>query len=1219
MKGEKRMSRQWTDSQEAAMSIRGKTLLVSAAAGSGKTSVLTERIIRSLTEGDPPADLSRILVVTFTRAAAAELKGRIASALTEALAEDPQNKHLSSQLLKLGSAQISTIDSFFQKIVRANFEQLGLPATFRIADDAEIVPLSNEIMGELLEAFYRKYAPENETSVLSRVEENPFAQAMDHLLSNRSNGKLISVLCEFHELFSSYPEGIEILRTCAEDLTKDAEREFMQTKYGEALGAYLDELFAGYLSQLTEIQSALLADPDAYAKCSGLLETDIDYCRAVLESLDEHRYERLRRVANSFVAGRFPTVKNKTAAVIRYHDLREVFRKDIASKVQETLSWSEGHVRLHLAKTAKLSGMLYEFFSAYESRMMAEKKQRAMLEYNDVRALLFRLLSSDGDAASAFADALAAQYDAVYIDEYQDVDLLQDRIFSMIGRNRRFMVGDIKQSIYGFRGSDPSIFASYRRAMPLHTDKEADGKNGLCVFMSENFRCDRPVIDFANCICSFLFSACEESVGYQPEDDLICSKTPSENTPAPVQVAVFDAPPRGARTEREEQGTQDEERTSNEAVWVAAEISRLCREGRLDDGRAIKPSDIAILVRAKKHGDAFEKELRALNIPVTAELARDFLHEPLMTDLLNLLRSIDNPYRDIPLSEFLISPFGGYTLEELTEIRDTSSTSKALYDALVLTASSEHTLSQKTKDTIDWLDKLREDASLLPADRFLRLLYLDEALLPFSNDPILLFLYEQARVYQKSSWCGLYGFLNHMEKRLEGTPVSANGFCKAESAVSIMTVHHSKGLEYPVVFLSGCGSAFNRSDMQENLMYHRSAGVASKLYNTETSENENTILREIVKQQIDLEQSEESIRTLYVALTRARERLYVTGTLRAKWDTAQKSASTVRYGNRISILSSGSYLAWILAAREHIRLKNDEFPCIFQHFSADPIEKGLPLTGDEGVEQTAPVGTVDNTLAKHYADVCRESATFSYPLAHLAGLPTKAAASKLCVNLLDILKNEESEEEALRAQIELMSASPNFENLLADRKRATATEIGSATHAFLEFCNFEYLRRYGIDEELARLTEKRFLSKESADIISREQLSLLMTSNLFAWIGQAKEIYREQTFRRFVPFSSLTEDEHRAEQLAGHALLVQGSIDLLLRMPDDTLYLVDYKTDRILPEEKNDPARFAERMRERHGAQLHHYREAVMELFGHAPDKVFIYSLPFGRAFEIEE
>ncbi len=1213
------MSRQWTASQEAAMSIRGKTLLVSAAAGSGKTSVLTERIIRSLTDREHPADLSRLLVVTFTRAAAAELKARIAAALTEALAEDPQNKHLSGQLLMLGSAQISTIDSFFQKIVRANFEQLGLPATFRIADEAEIIPLSDEIMGELLEEFYRRYAPENTSSSLFGIEQNRFAQAMDHLLSNRSNGKLISALCDFYDLFSSYPEGIKILHACADELTADAEREFMKTKYGRALSDYLRDLLTGYLAELTDIQRALSAEPDSYAKCSGILCTDIDYCNAMLKALGEDCYDRLRCVANSFIAGRFPVIKEKSAAVIRYRDIRAAFRKDISGKVQEKLSWSDDHVHLHMRKTASLCYILHEFFSAYESRMMAEKQQRSILEYNDVRAMLYRLLSRDGDEASAFADALAAQYDAVYIDEYQDVDQLQDRIFSMIGRDRRFMVGDIKQSIYGFRGSDPSIFSAYRRAMPLHTDREADGKNGLCVFMSENFRCNLPVIEFANCICSFLFSACEDSVGYRPEDDLICSKRPSDNEPSPVQVAVFDAPPRGVKAENEEQGEEDGDGASNEAVWVAAEISRLCREERLDNGEVITPSDIAILVRAKKHGEAFEKELRALNIPVTAELARDFLHEPLMTDLLNLLRSIDNPYRDIPLSEFLISPFGGYTLEELTEIRGAAPMAKALYDALTSAASSSLSTAPKAKRTIEWLDKLREDASLLPADRFLRLLYLDEVLLPFSSDPVFLFLYEQARVYQKSSWCGLYDFLCHMEKRLESSPVSANGFCKAESAVSIMTVHHSKGLEYPVVFLSGCGAAFNRSDMQENLMYHRRAGVASKLYYAETGENENTILREIVKQEIDLEQSEESIRTLYVALTRARERLYVTATLRGKWDNALSSASIVRYGNRTSILSCNSYLAWILAAREHMCLNNREFPCIFQHFSSDRVQKGLPVTGEEKAERARIATVGESSLAGHYAAVCRENATFSYPLAHLRGLPTKAAASKLCVNLLDILQDEESEEEALRTQIELMSACPNFENLLADRKKASATEIGSATHAFLEFCDFENLRRYGIDEELARLIEKKFLSKESADMILREQLELLLKSNLMEWVGQATEILREQTFRRFVPFSTLTEDPDRARMLRGHELLVQGSIDLLLRMPDGSLYLVDYKTDRILPEEKKDPARFAKRMRERHGAQLFHYREAVKELFGQSPKKAFIYSLPFGRAFEIEE
>lgn len=1215
-----KMGRSWTASQEAAMSLRGRSLLVSAAAGSGKTSVLTERIIRSLTDREDPADISRLLVVTFTRAAAAELKGRIATALSDALAEDPGNKHLSRQLLLLGSAQISTIDSFFQKIVRANFEQLGLPATFRIADESEILPLAIEALDELTEEFYSRYATEgNDSSPLARIENNPFAEAMDHLLSNRSDGKLNYLLLDFFEAFSSSPDGICILKQCADELRQSAEGEFLKTRYGKSLSSYLEELFLGYLEELKHLERDLEFDPDIAMKCSGILSTDQDYCNAMLSALREQNYERVRSVALSFISGRFPTIRNKPAEVAAYQNFRAMFRKEIA-KIQEKLAYPTDAISLHLHKTADLCEMLYRFYFEYEKRIMAEKNARGILEYNDIRAMLYKLLSASDGTASDFARSLASQYDAVYIDEYQDVDLLQDRIFALLGENRRFMVGDIKQSIYGFRGSDPSIFSAYRRAMPLHTEPEAENANGICVFMSENFRCDRPVIDFANRICSFLFSACEKSVGYRPQDDLVCSKRPPEGAEgtslAPVQVAVFEAP-----TKKEGEGTptENDDDSTDEAVWTAAEISRLLREERLDDGSRITPSDIAILVRAKSHGTAFAKELNALGIPVAADIANDFLHEPLMTDLLNLLRVIDNPYRDLPLSEFLLSPLGGFTLEELSDIRESAPHHKALFDAITVKAQSEDELAGKSALMLEWLERMREQASILPADRFLRLLYLEERLNPYANDPILLFLYEQARVYQRSSWCGLYGFLNHVDKLLEGKKISADGFCKAESAVTIMTVHHSKGLEFPVVFLGSCGSAFNRSDMRDTLMFHRNVGCASKLYNRQTGESENTILREIVKQEIDAEQTEESIRTLYVALTRARERLYVTGTIRGKWENAIANAALVHRGNRSAILSCGSYLAWILAVWQEAEAQNAEFPCIFQHILPEEVHQGVSLEAPDSLsneDRTQPQDIHD--LAAHYADICRKQARFEYPLSCLQGLPTKAAASKLRPDLLDVLNDERAEDEALETQIELMrAATPSFEHLLADSKKPSATDIGTATHAFLEFCDFERLIRTGIEEECARLVEKKFLNTETAAIIHQNQLALFLKSNLLRWVMQARKVYREQKFSLFMPFSDLTADKALASELQGHNLFVQGSIDLLLHMPNDELYLIDYKTDRITEKERNNTCLLSARMKETHGTQLACYREAVKELFGRHPDKTFIYSLPLGSAIEI--
>lgn len=1211
------MGRTWTPSQEAAMQIDGKTLLVSAAAGSGKTSVLTERIIRKLTDTEHPADLSRMLIVTFTRAAAAELKGRIAKALTDAMATDPENAHLSRQLFLLGSAQISTIDAFFQKAVRANFERLSLPASFRMADESEVLPIATEIMDGLLEEYYDRYAKSSAgSSPFAKLLDNPFAQTLDHLMSGRSDGKLGAVLRDFLGKFSAEPEGVAIIGRFAKELNEAANADYFATSYGAVVREYLLELFDGHIAFLQKTEAHLEATPDMCAKFSGIVQNDVNYCLAMKNALDEG-YERAREVAFSFVSGRFPTCKEKTKEILTYQEWRTKFKNDITKRTQELLQYPTEVIAEQMRRTALPAEILYRFYTEYSARLLAEKLERGLLEFDDVRAMLYKLLTDKDGNATPFAEELAASYDAVYIDEYQDVDYLQDRIFSLIGQNRRFMVGDIKQSIYGFRGSEPSIFAAYRRQMPLFDTPEAKNADGACVFMSDNFRCDKPVIDFANKVCAFLFSACENTVGYRPQDDLVCSKSTDGITapahPTPVTLAVFDAPPRKKAHGEDEDDAED---VREEAVWVAAEISRILREETLDNGAPVRPSDIAILVRNKNHGATYTDELTKLGVPVLSPTSSDIAKDPLLYDMLNLLKSVDNPWRDLPLSEFLFSPLGGFDLEELTAIREATAPTSALYDALLTVAENEeHPLFAKCTSLISWLDEARRLADTQPADRFLRLLYQDDRLANLSDTPVLLYLYEQARIYQKNAFCGLYGFLSHFAKLLEGNKLSAEGFGAAEDAVTVMTVHHSKGLEFPVVFLSSTGSPFNKDDMKKSLLYHRDVGIACRLYDEASGNLEETALRAALCLKVDGEQVEESIRTLYVALTRARERMYVSGTLRGKWESAIASASLIQRGNRASILGASNMLSWMLAALfEGGTLANDIHLNIV-HPTYGEVERGLPLAFDAtNAQKEAALSPV----AERYAAIYRAKEETEYPYAFLGGLPAKAAASKLSANLLDTLSDEENEESVLMAQIELLqSATQPFDSLLQAQEKPSATEVGSATHAFLQFCNYERLMATSPEEEADRLVADGFMSRRAKDILHFGQLKAFCKSDLMALIQSAKKIQRELKFGILTPMKTLTQNKELAEKLGEESLFVQGSIDLLLTMPDGRVILVDYKTDRITNEERANPALLAARQKERHGQQLACYAEAIRDLFGREPDEMRIYSLPLGASLLI--
>ncbi len=1209
------MGRSWTASQTDAMTLRGKTLLVSAAAGSGKTSVLTERIIRALTDPEHPADLSRMLVVTFTRAAAAELKARIAAALSDAMAAHPENKALAHQLFLLGSAQISTIDSFFQKAVRANFDQFGLQVSFRPADENEVLPLAMEILDDLIEEFYQKYDTDTaEDSLFGRITGNRFAAALDHLMSDRSDGNLTPLLLRFAKSYANDPQGVKVLQQCASHLRDACDREYLTTAYGLSLLDHIQSLFEGFLEELLQVQAHVDASPDLAAKCGNFLHSDLQFCRAMLDAPAGGGYARLREVAYTFIAGRFPNLKGiNTSVTDHYQEWRQKFKEEVKD-VQGMLSPTVERIRLELSATAELCEILYDFYSEYEKRLLAAKTERGILEYNDVRALLYSHLVNEDGTPTPFADALAAQYDEVYIDEYQDVDFLQDRIFALIGRGHRFMVGDIKQSIYGFRGSEPSIFAAYRRSMPLHTSPEAAAADGNCIFMSENFRCDRPVINFANRVCAFLFSACEESIGYRPQDDLVCSKNAPDKEqdghPAPVRVAIFEAAPRKSKKDAEE----TEERVHEEAVWVAAEISRLLREEKKDDGTPIRPSDIAILLRKHDHGAAYAAELRRLQIPVAASTSADLLKDPLLSDLLNLLRAIDNPYRDLPLSEFLLSPLGGFDLEELSCVRQAAEASVPLYDAIETYISAPDALGEKCRYLVAFLQTQRERAAVEPADRFLRLLYLEESVHPYADQPASLFLYEQARIYQRSSFCGLYGFLSHFSKLLESEKLSADGFSKAEEAVTIMTIHHSKGLEFPVVFLSSTGARFNRESAKSPILYHRSVGLASKLYNRETGAIENTALHDAVQLTIDREDTEESIRTLYVALTRARERLYVTGTLSGGFASAHTAASLIRRGMRAAILGASNMLAWIMAAMA-------ESPIESADWQVACIPYGTVATGAEWQPSAAPTNTSTPTLSQasaRYAALAARKASFVYPLAHLRELPTKIAASKIAPDLIERLDGDEHDTAALDAQIELMrAATPSFEAIISNHKKPSAADIGTATHAFLQFCDFSALQNRTIEEECARLVSDGFLAPESAAILNKPQLNAFCKSDLFTLISSARRVRREQKFSLFLPAENLTQDEARRQTFSQETVFVQGSIDLLLEMPDGEILLIDYKTDRISPALAADEEALCRHMTASHGMQLAVYARAVEELFGVPPREVRIYSLPLGRTIPL--
>ena len=1246
------MARNWTSAQRAAMSTFGQTLLISAAAGSGKTATLTERIIRRLTDPEHPADLSRMLIVTFTRAAAAELKERISSALSEAITKDPGNKHLQRQLIGLGGAHISTIDAFCREPVKTNFAVLGLPASTRIADEAELRPLCERVLGDLIDEFYLKYADRSQSKGdFSILWGNPFADLCDSLTPSKNDTELIPTFLSLYDRLLSFPEEIERLKTESEELRISSETEsfdFFATHHGEILKTYVAE-FAKHGIHVMESALDLIDGDDRATKAYGTAFTaDLDFCRRLASMVT---YEETFFLLSAYQNERLGALRNPEPAFVSAKEMRSDLVDDIKSLRDTYFRDSSDVIRGQMAVTSILCAVLYDFLSEYDRRIQKEKINRGICDFTDNRRYLLKLLRNQDGTPSPMALEFCERFDEVYIDEYQDVDEMQDTIFRLIGGDHRFMVGDIKQSIYGFRGADPSVFARYRRDLKqlynVNDDWMGHDPLGNTIFMSDNFRCDESVIRVTNAICGHMFRGCPQSINYQPEDDLGFSKAkPSDDYESPkVSVNVLVNPP---RTRGEEPSTDSElSGVEAEATFVAGEISRLLNSRTtLANGEPIKPSDIVILMRSRTALSTYVKALTELGIPTgseeleAAEAGRDLFHGSDMSYLVNLLRVIDNPDSDVPLSEILRAPFPNLTLEELIAVRgvgDRTAESRSLYmgvEEYPSTEGADEALSAKLVAFKVWLEHYRRLSTTQPADGILRLLQRDNAC-ACRETAAFRFLYESARTCRTSTFVSLNAFLRYFESKLANSKNAPVTEGKGGGHISIMTIHKSKGLEFPVCFVVRCGQAFSARSYASDMIFEKQAGVSLKLYHRKQEGDathqakEDTTLRSISALALRLAEREEEMRVLYVAMTRARERLYLVGMGNGK-------PYSFAEGDRFATLACSSYLKWILAGLS----SHPEVLEKFATLSVIPTEDILP--GDPvDMAEISRKAEVDPKVAARYASILdglKPPTTLERILRHV---PTKVPASRMKEGLLDdcvfydtdLVKDEGGKlpygEEsswcdaqslaAIRQSLALMKTSGDdeFELLLTQNRRPTASERGTAAHLFLQFCSYENVIQKGVEVEIDRLVELGFISDRTAHILDRTMLQNFFDSEFFAHMCTSNEIKREFRFSRFVPLSKLTVNRELAKALGDRTLLVQGSVDLLCFFSDGHMELCDYKTDHITPAERSDPSLLQKRMQEKHGDQLSQYAVAIEETFGQRPTKAYVYSLPLGDAVEI--
>ena len=1209
----------WTAEQQKAIDTRDRTLLVSAAAGSGKTATLTERIIRSILDKENPTDIDRMLIATYTNAAVDELRERIGKAIKKAALENPGDERLEEQLLKLKDAKILTITAFCNSILRSSAESIGLAPNYRIAEPAEAKILSSRTLEALINAAYEGEIPE-----VCTPEE--FIEIADCISNVKHSEGLSDAISFIFDKLTYSEQGIDTLAALIEEYNPEKFESVEKT----GMGSYvINELKTAISSYLSAYKKAIaLAGPERLdQKNLPKADGDVSFLEKILS---DNSYDGILATLDNVIFESLSRGKDEpTEFYSSFKFLRSNLVEDMRKFRAELFFYSTQEWRDLYTKLYKLLGTLYKFLKKYYTVFMEEKRSRGICEFSDVERYAYDALYNSDGTVTDLAKELSSKFDAIYVDEYQDVNALQGKIFEAIAKkNNRFMVGDIKQSIYGFRSARPEIFLDMKNRFPLI---ESDGDYpAASIFMSNNFRCDKTVVDFVNGVFDTMFGLFGKSIGYVSDDKLKFSKIyPEGDTPVGVfpEIHIIEKGESDAASTGEDAAEQilSEEKNKKEleAENIAKKISELLENGKLASGKSIEPSDIAILMRSVKGelAEAITAALKRHGIPSSINETGDLLLCEEVILALSFLYCIDNPRKDIYLCSLMISPLFCFSADEVLKIRQ-GSKAESLWEALGDYVR-ENPGYERGARFISSILKYRKLAEGERADSLISLIYRESGLMSLaskngSRDNLIL-LHSYARKYESSEFKGLYSFISYIsEVTARGETFPAAGERDEANAVRLMTVHRSKGLEFPVTILAGASAAGNK-DRGTKIFFHESFGIALKTKDDTGLAIIDNPVAHAISRYIKAVEFDEELRVLYVALTRAREQLYIYASSPKK--SAEEYVEYIDYLR--DILSpyfaskAKSFLDIIMLGKSCGKLFIDgnvaNSPC---------IESGC----SENEVQEENEAAAEKISAEEY--VSRFS--FKYKKSHLERLPKKISVSRLSpamldedesavgideISLVESFLNPSSADTA--AAEESTSSPPTLPDFITGRVEGESAKRGIATHKVLQFCDFEKLEE-DTKREVDRLIEREYISRQDGERVRISELRAFVRSSLFNEIKNAKGIHRELRFNVFLDAERFTDEDEKRALLKNESILVQGVIDCLIENESGELHLIDYKTDRLTREELSDLTLAEEKLRCAHTLQLSYYKEAVKRIFGKYPSRVGIYSLHLGREISLD-
>ena len=1169
------MQMKWTTDQQKAIDARKGTLLVSAAAGSGKTAVLVERVIRRICDGENPCGVENLLIVTFTKAAAAQMKEKIHAAIGKQIALNPSDKRLRRQQLMLPCANICTIDSFCIGLVRENFHVLGIAPDFSLLDEGKLAVLRSQAVSAVADLLYKE-------------QSESFMKLTELISDTRDDGKLIDAILKLYSLSQAYPFPDLWLNSLADEFNSPSEIE--ESPWGKTIINHAIQFICSCIADAKHCIALLANEPELEAKYRPAFEDDLVILEKLLDKISTEKWDGIFK---TFSETEFAKMANaprgyEGPAKDICKNTRTAYRKQVLEFTSKYYVSEEEHKK----DIEYLAPVIIELISAvhkFGDEFTKLKRQENGADFSDTLHLALKLLvepSDGGYIKTPLALSLAENYAEILVDEYQDVNEAQDMIFSALSKdeNNLFMVGDVKQSIYRFRQAMPEIFLARRDGLSEYED----GNYPARVTLGKNFRSRKGVTDIVNFIFSALMSRDAGGLEYDEKEHLEAAASYPESNGADTEICLLE-------TEK------DNFRTA-QAKYVADYIEKAIADGMTftdgDKQRKAKHKDFCILLRSvKRSSKEFVDEFTARGIPFSCETEENFLASPEIMFLTSLLKIIDNPVDDIPLTAVMLSPVFGFTPDDLAFMR-AANKKASVYQCVVHAAENG---SEKAADFLEKIKDMRLVACTVSAGELVRRLIEETgygAIVGAMKDSSkrrsnLNSFIDLANRYESTGRKGISGFLRHLDSVAKSGNDIRSSLSDSENSdsVKIMTIHKSKGLEFPVCFLGACEKTYSNLSTADDLLISPTGNIGLKTSTGKAKLDSLTRIAAVLE--IKKAERSEELRILYVALTRPKEKLIVLASAKDWNKELSKIAANTRKEKLIDpfrVIGFSSYSDCILSA-------------IIRHPDAHALRNAAMTDSSMALDCNIPLktqiirnsieesGTIpDVAAAKPDKNTVREITKrlgYVYPYSSLEGIIAKRIASK-------------ADDEEIGGEY-FASRKPSF----VGKDKLTPAQRGTATHRFMQYADYEKAGK-SVDAELERLVREGMLTETEASVVDNKAISEFFSGELAKRILSAEKVYKEYAFTACIPLREMEPGIPESEA-ENECVVIEGVADCAF-VENGSLVIVDFKTDRAQSEEE---------LAEKYKEQLSIYRRCLAEVLDIPVKETVIYSFRLGKSIEI--